>query len=68
MQDKKTLEELIKELPPHYQTEVKDFVVFLLTKHEAKKGRRLSQNWAGALSEHRDKYTSVALQHEASQR
>ncbi|MSP12879.1 MAG: DUF2281 domain-containing protein [Chloroflexi bacterium] len=62
----KTLEELIEELSPALRVEVRDFVEFLLTKQERHPGRALRQDWAGALQAFRDQYTSVELQHLAS--
>jgi hypothetical protein len=59
------LEELVKELPPDIESEVRDFIEFLLMKKERKAGRPLRQDWAGALREHREQYTSVELQHKA---
>ncbi|HQN00243.1 MAG TPA: DUF2281 domain-containing protein [Candidatus Hydrogenedentes bacterium] len=67
MVGKKTLEELIERLPSDCQAEVQDFIEFLIDKHERKSGNRLLQNWAGALKEHRQHYSSVALQHQAAQ-
>ncbi len=61
----KTLEELIKELPPELQREVKDFVQFLLERRAQKHGRKLRQDWAGALRDYRDQYTSLELQKKA---
>lgn len=58
----KPLEELVQELSPALQAEVRDFVEFLLIKHQPT-GRRLRQDWAGALQSHRGKFTSVELQH-----
>lgn len=60
-----TLEELLDELPPQLQSEVKDFAEFLVTKHitAPKKSRRLRQDWANALEDDKDTYTSVELQH-----
>lgn len=44
-----------------------DFTDFLLEKKaRKKKKRRLKLDWAGALKEFRDKYTSVELQHKIS--
>ncbi len=60
-----TLEELIEQLPPDLQEEVKDFVEFLLEKRTVKKGRKLHQDWAGALKDYRDQYTSLELQKKA---
>lgn len=56
------LEELIKELPPDAQAEVRDFVEFLLTRRARKAKGGLRQDWAGALREHRERYTSLDLQ------
>jgi galactose-1-phosphate uridylyltransferase len=61
------LEILIKQLPPELQEEVKDFVEFLLEKKK-KQRRKLKMNWAGALKDLRDKYTSFELQHKISER
>ena len=61
-----TLESLIRQLPRELQEEVRDFVEFLITKKQKKKeGKRLNQNWAGALEQYRDKYTSLELQKKA---
>ncbi len=56
------LEEIVKELPPEFQQEVRDYVEFLLYKRGQKSGRKLWQNWAGALSNFKDGYTSLELQ------
>lgn len=60
-----TIEEIMRELPPELQKEVEDFARFLLEKHKRKYGRKLRQNWAGALREFRDQYTSLELQKKA---
>lgn len=65
----KSIEAVIKKLPPELQQEVEDFVEFLLEKRvkEVKKSRRKPRfDWAGALKELRDQYTSVELQHKIS--
>lgn len=59
------IEEKIRELPPELQQEVEDFVQFLLEKRAHKRGRKLRQDWAGALKEYRGQYTSLALQKKA---
>lgn len=61
----KSLEELVRELPPDMVAEVRDFIEFLLSKQERRVGRPLQQNWAGALRDYREQYTSVELQHKA---
>lgn len=58
----KPLDELVKELPPDSQAEVRDFVEFLLEKRRRKAPGKLRQDWAGALGEYRDEYTSLELQ------
>lgn len=60
-----TLELLIKQLSPELQEEVRDFVEFLLKKRYQKVERRLRQDWAGALEDYRDQYTSLELQKKA---
>jgi Protein of unknown function (DUF2281) len=40
------LEEIVKELPPDFQQEVREYVEFLLYKREQKSGKKLRQNWA----------------------
>jgi len=62
-----TLKEMVEQLPPELQEEVRDFVEFLLerraAKLKAKKREELKLDWRGALRDLRDKYTSVELQH-----
>ncbi|MGO9275458.1 MAG: DUF2281 domain-containing protein [Terriglobia bacterium] len=58
----KTLEELIKELPPDLKREVQDFAQFLLDKKGRPARRKVGLSWAGALSEFRDQFTSLELQ------
>ena len=60
-----TIEDLIRELPPDLQQEVIDFAEFLLERREPKLGRRLRQDWAGALRDYREQYTALDLQRRA---
>jgi len=57
-----TLKELIEQLPPELQEEVRDFVEFLLGRRAAKlkaeKRGELKLDWRGALRDLRGKYTS----------
>ena len=57
----------MRELAPEWQQEVLDFAEFLL----AKRGRRPrgtpTFSWAAALSDLRDQYTSVELQHKITE-
>jgi mRNA-degrading endonuclease RelE of RelBE toxin-antitoxin system len=65
MQTAKELKELIDQLPPEFQEEVRDFVEFLLARKARRRGRKLRQDWAGALRDYRDQYTSLELQEKA---
>ena len=60
-----SIDDLIKELPTELQQEVFDFVEFLLEKRARKQGRKLRQDWAGALKDYREQYTSLELQEKA---
>ena len=62
----KELVELIEELPLELQEEVRDFAQFLLERRAKKPKGKPKFEWAGALKELRDRYTSVDLQHEIS--
>jgi len=59
------LEDLVQELPPDMRAEVRDFVEFLLAKRDRHSGKPLRQDWAGALREYRQQYTSLELQRQA---
>jgi len=58
-----TLEEKIRELPHELQREVEDFVEFLREKRLRRPRGKPKFDWAGALKDLRDQYTSVELQH-----
>ena len=59
------IEEMVKNLPPDLHQEVEDFIQFLINKRVQKPARKLRQDWAGALKDYRDKYTSLELQKKA---
>ena len=61
----KSLLELVNNLPPPFHKEVKDFVENLMQKRERKTSTTLRQDWAGALKDYKDKYTSLELQKKA---
>ncbi len=65
MASAKPLEDLIQELPPDARAQVRDFVEFLLARKGKKPAGRLRQDWAGALRDLRDQYTSIELQKRA---
>ncbi len=58
------LEEIVKGLPAERRAEVRDFVEFLLSKERTSQRQQPRFEWAGALKDMRDQYTSVDLQHE----
>ena len=61
------IQQLIEELPPDLQQEVKDFVEFLFEKHLKRPKKDLELNWRGALSNMKEQYSSVQLQHKISE-
>lgn len=63
----KPLDVLVKGLPPEIRKEVKKFVASLIRKRQKRPSGRLKFDWAGALKDLRDQYTSVELQHKISE-
>ena len=61
----KTLDEVVEKLPPDLQREVEDFAKFLLQTRAQPKSGKLGVEWAGALSEFRERFTSLELQKKA---
>jgi hypothetical protein len=61
----KTLEELIKELPPQLQNEVREYAQYLVDTKAKPKRKYLRMDWAGGLREYRDQFTSLQLQKKA---
>lgn len=61
----KSLEEMIRELPPELRQEVQDFTRFLFETKFRPSRSKLRMNWAGALSEFRGQFTSLELQRKA---
>jgi hypothetical protein len=57
--------EVTKDLPEELQAEVADFARFLKESKCGHKRTKFRLDWAGALSDLKDKYTSVELQHKA---
>jgi len=64
MKSYKEIEKKIHNLPPHLLEELEDFIDFLIHKKTASKEKenKLKQDWAGALKEYSDQYTSLELQ------
>jgi hypothetical protein len=65
MAGRETVQDLVKVLPLDLQKEVEDFARFLIEKRLKKQGKRLRQDWTGALRDYRDQYTSLELQKKA---
>ncbi|HHV80519.1 MAG TPA: DUF2281 domain-containing protein [bacterium] len=63
----KELEQKIQQLDEDLKREVLDYVEFLLKKYkgEETKKKKFNFDWEGGLSEIRDEFTSVELQHKA---
>ena len=61
----KSLAELVQDLPPDVMVEVRHFIEFLLRKRQNATEYKLRQNWAGALREHQEQYSSLELQKKA---
>ena len=62
-----SVEEIMRDLPPEAQAEVRDFAEFLRQKNAGKRKGEPKFKWAGAARDLRDKYTSVELQHKISE-
>jgi len=58
----KPLDQLIKELPPESQAEVRNFVESLIERRRHKSEVYLRQTWAAALEDYREQFTSLELQ------
>jgi protein-disulfide isomerase len=67
------IERKINMLPDDLKREVLHFIDFLLTRRKTEKAEQAQAKqldfsaWEGALSEFKDEYTSVELQHQAMQ-
>ncbi|MGR3309513.1 MAG: DUF2281 domain-containing protein [Candidatus Brocadiales bacterium] len=62
----RTIKEKLEELPEDLKKEVLDYIDFLLQKYKKKtKKRKFKFDWEWGLSELKEKYTSVELQHKA---
>jgi hypothetical protein len=64
-EEMENIEEIVRKLPPELKQEVEDFVNFLIERKARKHGRKLRQDWAGALKDYREQYTSLELQEKA---
>ena len=57
----------MKKLPDSLKKEILDYTEFLIKKYKISKteDKKIKFDWEGGLSELKDKYTSVELQHKA---
>ena len=63
-----TLKVKLEDLPEDIKKEIIDYIEFLLQKYGQKgKREKFSFDWEGGLAELKGKYTSVELQHKASE-
>ena len=62
-----SLDEMVKRLPAGLRAEVMDFVEFLLARESRKHRPKMTCDWAAGLEDLRAEYTSVELQHRASE-
>ena len=60
------LEKAIKQLPPEKLEELANYAELLVERTRAGAAARPMFRWAGALADLKDQYTSVELQHKAS--
>ncbi|MFO7744519.1 MAG: DUF2281 domain-containing protein [Psychroflexus sp.] len=67
MKDIKNIENKIHKFSPQLLEEVEDFIDFLISKKQNNRNqeKRLKQDWAGALNEFSNQYSSVELQKKA---
>jgi len=63
----KEIETKIQKLPENLRQEVLDYLEFLINKYQNKKlkAKKFKFDWEGGLSEIKEKFTSVELQHKA---
>jgi len=62
-----TLKELVEQLSPDLQEEVRDFVEFLMKKYKEKPRRKPKFDWSDVLKDLRNQYGSVEMQHKISE-
>lgn len=62
-----TLNELLPQLPPEIEREVRDFAEFLLEKRHPHATKAMTLQWRGKLRHLRSQYSSVQLQHQILQ-
>ena len=66
MAQEEPIGQLVAELPPDCQRQVREYVEALIAKRRPRQRKPPNLDWAGSLRELRDRYTSVDLQHQLS--
>jgi hypothetical protein len=67
--DEKEIENKLRKLPENLKKEVLDYIEFLIKKYNKGKENKVKGfkfDWEGGLADLKDKFTSVQLQHKAS--
>jgi hypothetical protein len=59
------INEILSQLPPEKIEKVREFAESLLPREVSSEPHKLSLKWEGALSEYRDRFTSLELQKKA---
>jgi hypothetical protein len=59
----KTLEDMVREVPPEYREQLRSYVQSLMARRSLEQPGKPQFTWAGALEGMRNQYTSVDLQH-----
>ncbi len=59
-----SLQDLLKKLPPEMESEVRDFIEFLIARKTVRKRLPMQFKWEGTLKDLGTRYTSVDLQHQ----
>jgi len=59
------IEEMAKKLPPDLRIQVQNFMQFLIEQKKLNRRITLRQDWAGALRDVKNEYTSLGLQKKA---
>jgi hypothetical protein len=65
-EEMQTLKELVEQLSPDLQEEVRNFVEFLIKKQKDRPRSKPRFDWSDSLKDMRDQYGSVEMQHKIS--
>lgn len=59
------IQSIFQSLSPELKKEVLDYIDFLISKNKKLKTKKLTFEWQGKLSDLKEEFTSVELQHKA---